>query len=76
MKGYNQKDISFSLLKKNFYENRDIIIDNYNYIEKSDLILKEKLSAKRFSLANYDKRKFINNKKNTIPYVFKNGEYF
>lgn len=76
IKGYNQKNIKFKDLKKQFYTNKDIIIDNYTYIEKNSLTLRELKTKKIISLDKYDKRKFENNKKNTSPLYYNNYTYY
>jgi hypothetical protein len=75
MKGYNQKNITYDEIHREFYKNNKIIIKNFNYIEKKNLRLTNKTIEKAFDLAKYDKRVFINNKKDTIPLLYKNFEY-
>jgi hypothetical protein len=75
MKGYNQKEINFDEIKKNFYKNKDININNYRFMEKNKLLLLEKISEKKFNISKYDKRKFVLNKKETKAYTYKNGKY-
>lgn len=71
MKGYNQKNILFNSLKEQFYEEKNHIkIKKYSYIEKKNFNLSEKIIEKNFNINNYDKRKFVSNKKNTVPYTY------
>jgi hypothetical protein len=75
MKGYNQDKISFKELKFKFYNNDTISINDYFTIQKSQFNLKGLLSTKNFDFCKYDKRTFIDNKKNTKPLVYKNFVY-
>jgi hypothetical protein len=74
MKGYNQKSILFKDLKNKFYSDIDINIPNFKYIEKRNLELKTTLINKTFSI-KYDKRIFINNKKDTKPFTYADYTY-
>lgn len=75
MKGYNQNKISFNELKFKFYNNDKITINDYFTIQKSQFNLKGLLSTKNFDFYRYDKRVFIDNKKNTKPLIYKNFIY-
>lgn len=69
IKGLNQKNITFDFLKNKFYKNETLIIENFKFLEKKDLILKSITSEKRYDLSLYDKRKFSKDKKNTKAFL-------
>jgi hypothetical protein len=76
MKGYNSDEIKFNELKKNFYKNGDIKIENFFYLKRSDFCLENLYTEKVFSLNKYDKRVFMNNKSETRALIYKNFEYY
>lgn len=77
MKGFDNKFIKFEELKKKFY-------DEYSYVETpSNLFLSKKNiemfkleSTKKLFLNTYDKRKFIKNKKETLPLALDNYIFY
>lgn len=75
MKGYNKKDIDFYDLKKKFYDNEDIEFENLTFLRKCDFNLQNINIKKKFNLNNYDKRIFIDNKKETIPLYYRDFNY-
>lgn len=76
IKGLNDKKISFSEFKRKFYMKEDLIITNFSFIKKKNLIIEEDKNQKIFKFERYNKRKFIENNKKTVPYLYKNYEYF
>lgn len=67
IKGVNTKKISFDELKKKFYNEENILFDDQLNFRKSDFSLKQFYTFKNIILTAYDKRKFVDHKKNTIP---------
>lgn len=67
IKGVNTKKISFDDLKKKFYKDENILFDDQLNFRKSDFSLKQFYTFKNIILTAYDKRKFVDHKKNTIP---------
>jgi hypothetical protein len=76
MKGYNNDQIKFSQLKEKFYAEEIIRVEDFLYLKKSNFYLENILIEKIFDLDNYDKRVFIENKKNTKPLFYENFIYF
>lgn len=74
IKGFNQQ-ISFSEVKKKFFENDKIYIENYSTLEKSNFILKEQIYKKNIPLSFYSKRRFTDDKKKTIPFTKVENNY-
>lgn len=75
IKGANNFSTSFNEIKEGFYNNTNLNIKNFSYIDKSSLELIENKISKIFNLSTYDKRIFILNKKFTRPLNYKNYEY-
>lgn len=67
LKGISTKNIKFEEIKKNFYEERDIIFKDQLTFNKFNFILKQNYNSKKISINDYDKRTFINNKSSTKP---------
>jgi hypothetical protein len=76
MKGYNNSSISFNNLKEKFYKDEDMKIESFFSIKKSNFVLEKSISDKIFNISLYDKRTFINNKKETIPINYKDFVYY
>jgi hypothetical protein len=73
IKGFDNKHLNFDELKNNFYsEEIDIKIKENTYISKKNMEMFNIKNIKKLSLKNYDKRKFINNFKNTEPLFLNN----
>jgi hypothetical protein len=76
IKGASHTNISFEDLKAAFYKNEEFTtISNLFVIYKHNFLLKSELESKRFALNYYDKRKFVDDKKNTKPFFFDNFVY-
>jgi hypothetical protein len=76
IKGFPRNQISFDDLKKKFYNNeKNVLIKNLHLIKKSNFNLSDNMIDKEFLINNYDKRKFSNDKKYTIPFFYENYEY-
>lgn len=75
MKGLNDNAITFLELKEKFYLNGNFETHNFLYLSKKELLLKNTIIKKKFDLQNYDKRKFIHHKTDTIPYTYENFNY-
>jgi hypothetical protein len=74
IKGFDQNIIDFKTIKSSFYNNENSIIFNENkYINKKNMFLKEIINNKTLNIQNYEKRLFLNDKKNTIPLYTDNG---
>ncbi len=67
IKGINLKEISFNDIKEKFYNETDIIFNNQLIFNRKNFDLKQSYMSKKIVINQYDKRKFIENKKNTIP---------
>ena len=68
IKGFDSKEVDFRELKKKFYNNEDSLEFNDNFfISKKNMNLQYLNIKKKLFLLNYTKRKFINNKKETLP---------
>jgi len=76
IKGYNSSNIDFINLKKKFYENKDIEVNDFFYIKKSDFSLKNFIINKKYWISKYDKRIFLYNKKETRALNFLDYVYF
>lgn len=75
IKGYNQKKINFKELKKKFYNNQNIIIEDFTYFSLKNFNYKQTSITKTFNLNSLDKRKFSKDKLTTTPYKFNNWVY-
>lgn len=76
IKGLAQNSINYAELKELFYANSThVVIENFHAITRKNFNLKNEISTKDILLNAYDKRKFINNKKNTIPFFYENYTY-
>jgi len=75
MKGYNQKNFKYKYMEENFYNEKKISLKDYLFIRKKELILMKESVEKTFDLSNYNKRKFIENKKKTRPFFYTNYKY-
>jgi hypothetical protein len=74
IKGYDQNKIKFSDLKENFYIVSDPInIEDNIILNKRNLIIKKTNRAKIFNFNNYDKRFFVEDKKNTKALYTEDG---
>ena len=72
VKGFDSKNLKFSDMYDKFYnESEKITVDN-TYISKTAMKMIIKNNIKDLNLHNYDKRKFIENKKETRPYIISN----
>jgi len=68
IKGFDNKNINFEELKSSFYSNElEIKVNDNRYISKKNMEMFTVKNIKKLSLKNYDKRKFINNFKETEP---------
>lgn len=67
IKGIKISNISFEEIKKNFYNNNKIEFKDQMLFSRNGFILETKTTIKGVSLYEYEKRVFIDNKKNTIP---------
>ena len=67
IKGINIKDVNFHDLKNKFYNNEDKISLSNNQFTKKNLSLEHFLILKNINLQNYNKRIWLDNKKDTIP---------
>jgi hypothetical protein len=65
IKGISEKNIDFYEIKNRFYNNEDIMFTNQLNFRKSDFKLRQYYIEKNINMSSYDKRKFINNKKET-----------
>lgn len=72
IKGFEQDLFDFNTLKNLFYSNKKEISTLNDYINKKNLQIFKIKNEKTLNLENYDKRKFINNKKHTIPFYCHN----
>ncbi len=75
LKGVNKKNILYNDIAKYFYNNIDMDIKNEFRMIRKDFKIKGEIYNKKISLYHYDKRKFINNKKNTLPYKYIYDKY-
>ena len=74
IKGFDQNVIDFKTIKHSFYNNKNNIIINENkYINKRDMFIKEIINNKTLNIQNYEKRLFLEDKKDTIPLYTNNG---
>ena len=74
IKGYDQNKLKFFEIKENFYINSEPInIKDNKIIDKKNLILKKINRNKIFNFNNYDKRFFIENKKETKALYTEDG---
>lgn len=67
IKGINIRDISLFDLKSKFYSNETYINLTNNQFTKKNLLLEHFIISKSINLQNYNKRIWIDNKKDTIP---------
>ncbi len=75
IKGVRRDYISFKDFKTSFYDNISIKVDNVQQIKNINFKIKKNNVNQIINLLAYDKRKFINNFKNTIPLIYLNGKY-
>lgn len=73
IKGFNNESINFYDLKESFYKEHNINTKQ-NFLDRQNIEILVKNIDKKLDLSNYDKRKFIENKKKTIP-LFRANEY-
>ena len=74
IKGYDQNKLRFFEIKENFYINSDPInIKDNKILDKKNLILRKINRNKIFNFNNYDKRFFIENKKETKALYTEDG---
>lgn len=69
IKGFNTTELNFSTLKENFYLQKNII-QKVNIIKRKNFNLAYEKIDKILNTAQYDKRIFINNFKDTKPIVY------
>lgn len=67
IKGVNVNEKTFNEIKSLFYEEKNITFENQLIFSRMNFNLNQHFKNKNISLNNYDKRIFIDNKKNTIP---------
>lgn len=70
IKGVSVKNIKMDQLKKNFYEDSFSIFSDQLIFNKRNFTLEQLYINKRIAFNNYDKRCFIDNKKNTKPILY------
>lgn len=75
MKGYNNDKIKFHELEQKFYNNEKIKVEDFFYLKKNNFSLENIVTEKVFELGNYDKRIFINSKRDTKPFFYKDFGY-
>ena len=75
LKGYNQKNIDFDEIKNLYNNNKKLNLKDYKFLNKKDLKLEFNETVKQFDLNFYDKRYFIKDKHETIPFWYENYEY-
>jgi hypothetical protein len=63
-------------MQESFYNNRNLIINNYTFLAKRSLKLKNISTTKEFNFSNYDKRIFTSSKKETNPIILKSQFQF
>jgi hypothetical protein len=68
LKGYNQKNIDFDEIKNLYNNNKKLNLKDYKFLNKKDLKLEFNETVKQFDLNFYDKRYFIKDKHETIPF--------
>lgn len=66
---HNNNNISLSDLKKNFFNNKNMIFESQLYFEKK-ISLKQKYNSKTIDLNKYNKRIWTENKLQTKPYYY------
>lgn len=66
---HNNNNISIDKLKENFFNNNILQFNNQLYFSK-DITLKQKYNSKSIDLNKYNKRLWLNNKKDTKPYTY------
>lgn len=70
IKGINLNTHSFEKIKTNFYNNEEnILFQNQLNFSKKNYELTQNYITKTLNINNYEKRIFINNKKETLPYT-------
>lgn len=69
IKGISYKNINFDELKTKFYNAENICFNDQLIFRKTNFDLKQLYINKFIFVDNYDKRKFINNKKDTEPLI-------
>lgn len=75
IKGISRNYINFSELKRKFYNRENFIAENLKSIRYNNFRVGCIESQKKIDLLAYDKRKFLNNLKETKPFIFEGGEY-
>jgi hypothetical protein len=75
LKGYNQKNLSFDEIEKIFLNKTELNIKDYKFLNKKNMKLEYYETIKKFDLNYYDKRYFINERTDTLPFLYKNFEY-
>ena len=75
LKGYNQKNINFNGIKNIYNNNEKLNLRDYRFLNKKNLTLEYNETIKQFDLDFYDKRYFIDNKYNTIPFSYDDYDY-
>ena len=75
IKGITRNYIKFTDLKKKFYNRENFIAENLKSIRYNGFKVEYRESQKKIDLLAYDKRKFLNNLKDTKPFTFDKGQY-
>lgn len=68
IKGVSVNDLTYEDFKKDFYNNKSIKMNNQLNFNKKDFTLKQDYINKEILRKEYNKRIFINNKKETRPF--------
>lgn len=75
IKGITRNYIKFDDIKKKFYNKEKFMANNLRFMRYRNFKIENLETKKEIDLIAYDKRKFLNDFKNTNPFFFKNGEY-
>ena len=75
IKGITRNSITYEELENKFYSNQDILIKDIFQIKKKNFELNFSNIQKNTKTNDYNKRRFINNKKDTEPLHYKDYEY-
>jgi len=75
IKGVTRNYIEFNELKRKFYNKENFIAENLKSIRYNNFKVEYRESQKKIDLLAYDKRKFLENLKDTRPFIFCKGEY-
>jgi hypothetical protein len=71
LKGINKNEYSYLQIKKKFYSNeKKIVFKDQLSFPRSNFEVFELIKEKNINIFEYDKRLFINNKKDTLPLCF------